>query len=290
MKKKLLEFLYDLLFYSVGAFLFAVSVNVFSAPNEISGGGVTGLAIVINYLIGTPIGMTALLFNIPLFLWGYLKIGKSFVKKSLAATVVTSVIIDLTSGLFLPYTGDLMLACIFGGAFSGVGLGLVFMRGATTGGSDLAAGILKSYKPNLSVGRLILIIDAAIVLISAAAFKNIESALYASILIFISSKVIDAVIYGTGNGNGKLVFIVSKNSREISSRIGKELKRGVTYLRGSGAYSNEQIDVIMCAVYRKEFFKVENIALKTDPNCFIIAGEANDIRGEGFTREANKEL
>lgn len=265
--------------------MYAASVNIFTSPNYISGGGLTGLAIVLNKLFSFPIGLCALVLNVPVFVWGYLRMGADFVKKSLAATVVASLVIDLSTPFMPVYTGDVLLAAVFGGVFSGLGLALVFMRGATTGGSDLMAGILKSYKPALSVGRLLFILDAIVVLISGFAFKNAESALYASIVIFISSMLIDKVLYGTGSGNGKAVFIVSSEYEEIAKQINSTLNRGVTFLSGKGSYRKREVQVILCALYRREFHKIEKLALSIDPFCFIIASDATEIRGIGFTKD-----
>ncbi len=278
-------FLKDILFYVAGSFLYAVSVNTFTSPNSVSGGGVTGIAIILNSLFGSPIGFTALILNIPLFVWGYFRMGFGFIKKSAVATFLSTVIIDMSAPFLPRYTSDVLLACIFGGIFSGLGLSIIFLRDSSTGGSDLAAGILKSYKPNISVGRFIFLLDGIVVLFSGFAFKNIENALYATIVIFISSRLIDVILYGTGSGNGKVVFIVSEKSEILAKEINNTLGRGVTFLSGMGSYSRKNMKIIMCALYRREFFKIERLALKTDPKCFIIAAEAEDIRGKGFTEQ-----
>lgn len=274
---------WDLVCYGAGSLLYAASVNIFTAPNYVTGGGLTGLAVVANKLFGFPIGAATIALNIPLFVWGYLRMGADFVKKSAVATVISSLIIDACAPFLPIYTKDVLLACIFGGVLSGIGLSLVFMRGATTGGSDLAAGILKSYKPGLSVGRIIFALDAIVVITSGVAFKNAESALYATVVIFISSRLIDAVLYGTGNGNGKAVFIVSAKSDIIAKQINISLNRGVTLLNGMGSYSGNSLTIILCALYRREFHKIERLALNIDPHCFIIAADATEIRGLGFT-------
>lgn len=249
-RKQAWELLWDGVAFLAGSFLFAVAVNVFTAPNNIAPGGLTGLATMINYLFGAPIGTTILVFNVPLFIWGVLQINFRFILKTLAATVISSVTIDLTAGLFPPYQGDLMLAALFSGVLSGAGLGLIFMRGGTTGGTDKVANLIGRNFRHLSLGKLVLLVDLVVVLISAFVYRNYESPLYAIINIFVSSKLIDAVLYGADTGTGKMMFIISPKNKEIAQRIMTEISRGVTELRSRGAYRGEEGEVLLCAVRR----------------------------------------
>lgn len=288
-RKQAWELLWDGVAFLAGSFLFAVAVNVFTAPNNIAPGGLTGLATMINYLFGAPIGTTILVFNVPLFIWGVLQINFRFILKTLAATVISSVTIDLTAGLFPPYQGDLMLAALFSGVLSGAGLGLIFMRGGTTGGTDLVANLIGRNFRHLSLGKLVLLVDLVVVLISAFVYRNYESPLYAIINIFVSSKLIDAVLYGADTGTGKMMFIISPKNKEIAQRIMTEISRGVTELRSRGAYRGEEDEVLLCAVRRSEVYKTQDIIRSVDPDAFVIVGDAGQISGEGFKQSHKSE-
>ena len=288
-RKQAWELLWDGVAFLAGSFLFAVAVNVFTAPNNIAPGGLTGLATMINYLFGAPIGTTILVLNVPLFIWGVLQINFRFILKTLAATVISSVTIDLTAGLFPPYQGDLMLAALFSGVLSGAGLGLIFMRGGTTGGTDLVANLIGRNFRHLSLGKLVLLVDLVVVLISAFVYRNYESPLYAIINIFVSSKLIDAVLYGADTGTGKMMFIISPKNKEIAQRIMTEISRGVTELRSRGAYRGEEGEVLLCAVRRSEVYKTQDIILSVDPDAFVIVGDAGQISGEGFKQSHKSE-
>lgn len=272
----------DLLFFAMGSLLDAVSVKMFTAPNHIVSGGVTGLSVVCNYLFHTPIGAIAFLINIPIFLWAIVEIGYKLVAKTFVATLLSSLAIDLVGYVVPPYEGNLMLAAIFGGVLEGVGLALVFTRGGTTGGTDLVARLLGRRFRHLSMGKLMLGVDFVIISIAALAFQSIESALYALITIFVSTRLIDTILYGTDMGNGKMLFIISEKNEEIAQRILIELDRGVTALKSRGLYSGREGEMLLCAVRRYEVSKVYDIVHMLDPNAFVIVGEAGEITGEGF--------
>jgi uncharacterized membrane-anchored protein YitT (DUF2179 family) len=282
------ELLKDLLYYIVASVLCAVSVRMFTAPNHIAPGGVTGLSTVINYLFGFPIGMMSLLLNIPIFIWAILQIGYKLVGKTIVATVFVACAIDLLSIVIPPYSGNPMLAAIFGGFLDGTGLSLVFMRGATTGGTDLIARLLNRRVRFVSMGKLMLCVDFVIVVISAIAYQSIESALYALIAIFVSSRMIDTILYGTDVGTGKVIFIISEKNEQIAREILTDLERGATYLDSRGAYTGRKGEVLLCAARRYEVVKIKDIVRSIDKNAFLIVGDAGEITGEGF-REVRSE-
>ena len=288
LKNKAQEMLVDLLFYAAGSILVAVSVRMFTAPNHIAPGGVTGLSTVINYLSGWPIGAMSLLLNIPIFLWAILQIGYKLVGKTIIATIFVSVAIDALALVIPTYEGSPMLAAIFGGCLEGTGLSLVFMRGATTGGTDLIARLLNRRIRFISMGRLMLCVDFVIVVVSALAYRSIESALYAIIAIFVSSRLIDTILYGTDVGTGKVMFIVSEKSEEIAKEILRDVERGVTFLNSRGAYTGREGEVLLCAARRYEVVKIKDIVRSIDRNAFLIIGDAGEISGEGF-REVHAE-
>lgn len=281
-KEKAIEFIKDIFYFIAGSMIYAVSVNVFTAPNQIAPGGVTGISIMINYVSHWPIGMLSLLLNIPIFIWAIIEIGYKLVGKTMIATVFVSVAIDLTA-MFIPqYHGDHMLAAIFGGILEGIGLSIVFMRGGTTGGTDMVARLLGRHFRNVSMGKLMLTVDMFVVVTSAVVYRSLESALYAVIAIFVSTRIIDAVLYGTDIGTGKLLFIMSEQNDAIAQDILTDMDRGVTVLKSRGAYSGREGEVLLCAVRRYEVFKVKDIVLSYDKNAFMIIGDAGEISGEGF--------
>lgn len=282
MKKKVKSIFLDFLLILLGSCVYAVSVNMFTAPNHIAPGGFTGISMMVNYLFSTPIGVVSFLLNVPIILWAILEIGYKLVLKTVGAILISSICIDLFS-LFLPeYHGDLILVSVFAGVLEGIGLSLVFMRGATTGGTDMIARLLNHKVRFLSVGKLMLAVDGIIILSSAFVFKSLESAMYACIVVFVSTTIIDSILYGTDIGTGKLFFVISPKSNEIAQRIMDEMGRGVTFLKSRGGYVREDGEMLMCAVRRFEIFKIHEIIREEDKDAFVIVGDAGEITGEGF--------
>ncbi len=280
--KKAKKYLLDLLFMLAGACIYSVSVNAFTAPNQIAPGGITGVATMLNYLFSTPIGLVVMLINIPIILWAVVEIGYQLVAKTIVAILLSSVAIDLFSYFLPPYRGDPILVSLLAGVCEGVGLSLTFIRGATTGGTDMLARLLGRRFPHFSMGKLMLFIDGLIVVASAFVFGSIDNAVYACIVIFVSTSIIDAILYGTDVGTGKLFFVMSPRVREIGDRILKELDRGVTYLDSKGGYSEAPGETLLCAVRRFEVYQIHAIIRETDPGAFVIVGDAGEITGEGF--------
>lgn len=269
----------DLLFFFVGSALYALSVNFFTAPNDIAPGGATGLATLANYLFGLPIGVGILLVNLPLFALAIWLLGGSFTVKTIIATVMMSVLVDLTS--FIPhYSGDKILCALFGGILSGAGMALVFLRGGTTGGTDILSRLLRLKWRSIPMGRMILLVDLVVILLAGLVYRQIESALYAIIVIFCSTKVIDSALYGLDNG--KSFLIVSDKNREIAEQIVEKMHRGVTILQGKGYYSDTEKQVLLCTVRRNEAAELSDIVKAADSSAFMIVSDAGEIRGEGF--------
>ncbi len=272
----------DFLFMFIGTSIYALSVNMLTAPNNIAPGGITGIATMLNYLFNTPIGTMILILNIPIIIWAVVEIGYKLVLKTSVAIVLSSITIDVFA-LFLPaYHGDPILVAIFAGVGEGVGLSLVFMRGATTGGSDMIARLLNKRIRFMSIGKLMLAVDGAIIVSSAFVFSSVESAMYACIVVFVATKIIDSILYGTDLGTGKVFFIISKKTEEISDRILNEMDRGVTFLKSRGGYSKTDGEILLCAVRRFEIFKIHQIIRQEDKDAFVIVGDAGEITGEGF--------
>ena len=272
----------DLLFFLAGSVLYAISVDMFTAPNEIAPGGLTGVGTMLNSLFGLPIGTVVLILNIPLFIWGAAVMGWKFLGKTVTATVLVSAAIDILEPFLPAYTGDKMLASIFGGIFIGVGLSLIFIRGGTTGGTDLTARLLNRRRPQMSIGKLILLIDMVVIVAAGLVYGNLESPLYAVVSIFVTTKIIDALIYGTSIGTGKMMFIISDKNEEIADKIINTISRGVTKIKSVCGYSGAPREVLLCALSRSEVYKTYDVIHKIDPHAFIIVGEAGEISGEGF--------
>lgn len=276
----------DVLLYFVSGCIFAVAVRVFTAPNKIAPGGVTGISTMLNYAFGLPIGLVTFLLNVPIFIFSLMEIGYKIVTKTIVASFLTSFAIDWFGSMLPAYKGDPMLAAIFGGLLEGVSLAMVFRRGATTGGTDMVARLLQRHFRHLSTGRLMMSVDVVVVISSAIVYRRIESVLYAVIYLFVSTNVIDEILYGSDIGRGKILWIVTQYPDGISQRIFKEVDRGVTAIHSKGMYSGREGEVLMCAVSRSEVYQVMDLVKDEDKDAFIIAGEAAQIRGEGFRSSA----
>lgn len=282
MKKKTKKWLIDIPLIILGALVYSAGINCFTAPNGIAPGGVGGLATVLSYLSGyrLSIGILFGIMNIPLVIAGFMKLGKSMMLRTLIAVLITTAATDFFSQFFPKYEGDRIIAAVFGGVFIGAGLGLVYLRDGTTGGTDIINKLIQKAKPYLSLGFIMMITDATVVIISILAFGNLESGLYAIIAIFVSSRVMDRLLYG--GKEGKAILIFSEKSEEIGQAILNKTPRGATFLEGKGVYSGEDKNVICCAVHKNEYVKLKRLVHEIDPNAFIITATANEILGKGF--------
>ena len=284
-KNKKSDILKDSAAFIAGSAVYAVSVNVFTAPNGIAPGGITGVATIFNYLFGIPIGLFIFILNIPIFIIGTKKLGFKFLSKTIISTLLLSAAVDGFSAFLPAYRGDKLLACIYGGVLSGTGLALVLLRGSTTGGTDIIAKLFHIKFPYISMGRIILLLDAVVIAFAAIAWHNIENALYAMIAIFTSTLIIDNILGGADKG--KVVLINSRFHGEISREIMSRMGRGVTILQGSGGYTGSERRVIMCAIRRQETARINKIIKLIDKEAFVVTFEAGEILGEGFKRIEN---
>lgn len=276
---------FDYLVIAIGSVIYAISVVSFTSPNNIVSGGVTGISTMLNFLFSFPIGTCIFVLNIPLFIWGAIENGAGFLAKAIVGTAFVSISIDVLS-LFLPvYEGDTILAAIFGGILYGIGLGMIFYRGGSTGGTDIVALNIHKHLPHISRGTVILIADMSILAMAFFVYRSIESVLYAVMTIFVSTRVIDTISYGTSRDNGKLMFIITNNYDKVSDGIMKNIERGVTLLDGEGAYSGEKKRVIMCAVRPQQVYKITSNVKEVDHDAFIIVTTAGTIRGKGFAHK-----
>lgn len=280
MKKQLKNILVDILYFTVGSFVYSFAITCVMAPAHISPGGITGVATVLNYLFSLPVGITALVLNIPLLILGFLKFGVAFIARTAAATVISSLFLDLTAAFIPKIMLEGILAAVFGGLLLGLGLGIVLLRGATTGGTDIAAKLINARFPHISVGRCVLLSDMLVVALTAVVYGNIQSALYSVVALYASSRVMDGLLYGADSG--KMIFAVSLNTEKIAKDIMSELGRGVTVLPAKGAYTGKETGMIVCAVRRHEAGAVHRLIRTADEKAFIMVCEAGEILGEGF--------
>ena len=269
----------------LGCLIMALGLNWFLIPNRIVGGGLSGIGTVLYHLFGFPVGLTVLVMNIPLFLISWKVLGRSFGIKTLIATLLLSVFIDGTAFLSV-LTKDLLLASLMGGGMVGLGLGLIFLEEASTGGTDLVAKVVHKLISFFSIGQILMVIDVQVVILAAFAFSQYELALYAGVNIFVAARVIDAVVIGVNYT--KAAYIISQHSGRISKRILDEMKRGVTELTGKGMYTQMDRPVLLCVLRRRDIPHLKQIVSKEDPEAFVFISDVREVFGEGFSYESKR--
>ena len=281
MKHKVRHFIRSYAVITLGSLIYALAYNIFYAPNLVAMGGLTGLGQVINAVIPVlPVGTTVFVMNVPLFFLGWKFIGGHLLVTSLYSMVVSSVAVDAFALIIDFQPMDQMLAAVCGGALIGLSLGIIFAKGATTGGTDLIARLVKLKLPWISMGNMLLVIDTAVVVLVALAFGNLTTALYGFIAQVVCAYVTDMVLYGLDTA--KVAYIISEKAHEISDSIVGQMDRGVTVLPGKGAYSGENKLVLMCAFKQKEIVNLKEIIFEIDPKAFIIVCDAHEVTGNGF--------
>ncbi len=264
----------------IGCALYAAGFQFFFYPNDIIVGGVTGVAMIINYITGLPVGVLSILINIPLFAVAWKRFGLPFMISSLVGMLLSSSLVDIFALLNLVGAKDLLLASIYGGVIKGFGLGLVYQAAATTGGVDIMAKFVRQRFPYINFGTIILIMDVIVIATFAIVFKKYESAMYAIIAMFIVSRAVDTVLYGIGIS--KVCYIISDKSDLIKTEITQQLQRGVTLLHGEGAYTGTEKKVILCVIKKHQIADIRKLVRSADPQAFFIVTEAKDVFGSGF--------
>lgn len=277
----------DYIIITIASVIYGVAVSLFLDPNSLAPGGVTGIAIIFNRLTGLETGTWMLIINIPILALGTWKFGIRFILSTMYCTALTSVMTNLF-GVLGPITEDPLLAALAGGTLVAVALGLVFKTGSTTGGTDIIVKLLRLKFPHLRTGGLFLLTDAIIVSISAMVFKDMDKALYAGVAVVITSLMLDVVLYG--RDGAKLIYIISDASSQITGRLLEELDIGVTHIQGFGAYSGKEKSVILCAVRKQIYPKVEGIVKEEDAQAFMIVTSAAEIYGEGHKSYFSEKL
>ena len=278
-KNTLLKELWSYFMITIGSLLYALAISLFLDPNSLAPGGVSGISIILSSVTGVETGTWVLLINIPILLLGLWKFGFKFIVSTIYCVIISSAFINLLE----PYgalTNDLLLAAVAGSALLAVGIGLVMKSRATTGGTDIIVKVLRLKFPHMKTGSLFLMIDASIVTVSAIVFENIDSALYAGIAAFLTSTILDIVLYG--RDSAKMIYIISDCAEKIAKRLLADVDIGVTFVRGEGAYSGKDKKVILCVMRKALAPKVEEIVKEEDPDSFMIVTNATEIYGQGY--------
>lgn len=274
------RFLWEILLTVVGTAIYTMGIYFFTAPNHIAPGGVSGIATVVNYLTGFPIGLLNALLNLPLLILGYFHLGKGFILKTLVSVVSFSLFHDSIFTFFPQYVGDHLLAALFGGMLLGAGTGITFIAESSTGGLDISSKVIQKKFPHIKIGAISFISNIIVILFSAYAYQDITAALYAVIAIFVISKVLDAVLYGLDVG--KLVIIVTNKGDEMAQAMIAQSSRGVTKIPSTGAYTEKGNTTLLCAIRQHEYYPLKKLVNRVDNRAFMIVATASEVVGEGF--------
>ena len=272
----------------LGSAVFAFGFAVFLEPNDMNAGGISGLAQVAVELTGLgSVGTLSILINLPLFILGGLKIGKRFFAGSLLGMLLSSVLIDFFSA-FAAFEFEPLVGVLYGGVLCGLGLGIVFVAGTSTGGSDILVRLLKLKYRNVPIGQISMSFDAVVVLLTGLVFQDVTKALYTGITVFICGQVIDAVVYRFDYS--KVALIISPEYEAIAQEIGRKLDRGATFLHGEGSFSHKSTKVVLTAVKKQQVAELKELVMGIDPGAFIIVQEAHQVLGDGFARYSKDSL
>lgn len=278
-KKSKTELLKKYIIISAAAFVYAVGVSLFTDPNDMAPGGVTGISIILSRVLPVSTGTLIMLINIPILIFGVWKFGLGLTISSIYATALISVFTNLLAPLGAA-TDDILLAALSGGVLIAISVGVIFRVGATTGGVDIIIKALRLRFPHLKTGKIFFIMDAMVVTLSGIVFRDINAALYAAISAICTSLVMDLVLYG--RDEAKLIYIISGNASQIAQRLLEDVDIGVTYINGQGAYSGDNKKVIMCVVKKAVSPRAQEIVKQEDPHAFMIITSATEVFGEGY--------
>ncbi len=283
-RNTILRWSFDILIILVGAAVYSLGVHCFISPNNIAPGGATGVAIIISGLSGIQVGTLILLLNVPLIIAGFFLLNKATMVKTLISVAAITVATDLAEAFVPIYSaenGNGIMAAIFGGALMGAGMGLMYQREGTSGGTDILTKIINRFMPEMKLGGIQAALDGVVVLLGLAVYGDINVVLFAVVAIFVQSKFIDVLVYGSQESRFLLIF--SRSPHEIAKKL-IEQPHGVTLLKGEGAYSGEERQVIATAVHRSAYSKVKRIVREIDPKAFVVTTTAGEVFGEGFAK------
>lgn len=268
-------------FFILAALFYAMGISLFLDPNQLAPGGIVGISVILHQFTNISTGTLYFILNVPILILGFMKFGYKVMLDTLFMVVLNSVFTNYFTG-FGPITKEYLLAAIAGSVLVGMGIGIVFRQGATTGGIDIIVKLLRSKFPHMSTGKIFMMLDILVVTISGIVFGNFNLAMYAFIAVVFSSKVVDYVLYG--DDEAKLIYIISNSQKVISERLLNEANVGVTFIQGSGGYSKTSYEVIMCVVRKRLSPKVEEIVKEEDEKAFMIVCRASEIFGEGYKK------
>lgn len=280
-RRKIADYTLMYLKIVLGCAIYAASFRFFIYPNDVVLGGVVGAATIINYLTDLPVGVMTIIINIPLFIFSWRHFGMKFLVSSLVAMLLSSGLMDILEAVKFVATRDPLLAACFGGVIKGFGLGLVYSTTATVGGTDIIAKFLRRKYQYINFSTFILMMDVAIFLIFALLFNKLDSAMYSAICMFITSQVVDLVLYGAVNS--KVCYIITDESVRVKEAITDKLHRGVTYIHGEGAWSGQQKNIILCVIKRNQIVELKKLVRNIDERAFMIVSDSREVFGKGFT-------
>lgn len=278
-RKKAFKMVWDYVMITVFSLTYAVGISLFLDPNNLAPGGVSGISIMLSRITPIPTGTWILVINVPILVLGLWKFGVKFLISTIYCTIVSSAFVNMFS-TFAPLTTDKLLAAAAGGTIMAISMGMILKAGATTGGVDIIVKVLRLKYRHLKTGNLYLIMDAVVVALSGIMFRNLETALYAAVAIFVSSVVMDTVLYG--KDGAKMIYIISDHPKQITERLLADLDIGVTALQGEGAYSGKEKKVLMCVMRKPLAPKAQQIVKEEDSEAFMIVSDATEIFGEGY--------
>ena len=262
---------------AIGIYNFALNANFPVA-------GFSGMAIILYHLLGIPVGAGTILLNVPVEVFCYKFLGRTFFLKSVKTTIISSILMDYVSPLLPVYDGDRLLAALCMGVLTGLGYALIFMRGSSTGGQDFISMSIKKVKPHMTLGVITFVLDMLTILLgSVLVFKDVDGFIYGLIVTYLMATVMDRIMYGIDEG--KMTLIVTDKGREVSGKIDEYLDRGSTIIKGTGSYTGQEKDIVMCASNNKEMYTIKRLARQVDPKSFTIIMESNEVVGEGFKEE-----
>lgn len=288
MKNKIWSTLLDVIKTAIGCALFALGFDLFLMPGGMNAGGLSGLAMILVHVTGLgTVGVVSALMNVPLFILGGMKIGKKFFLGSLMGMLFSSVFIDLFAALPVPQV-EPMIGALYGGLVCGIGLGFVFAAGVSTGGSDIIVRLLKLKWRHVPIGVISMCFDACVAVLTGIVYREVSSALYTGIAIYITGKIIDMVVYSFDYS--KVALIITKEYEQVAQVISDKLERGATYLYGEGTYSRKETKVVLTAVKKQQIAELKELVVNIDPDAFIIVQEAHQVLGDGFIRYSKDAL
>lgn len=283
MLQRVKQFGFNLMVDIAGGILAGIGIYNFAAKAEFPLAGISGIAMIFYRLFDIPMGMMAIILNIPIVLCTYKMLGRSFFLRSLQSLVVTSVVLDYVVVLLPVYSGERMLAAVCTGVFSGLGYALIFMNHSSTAGMDFVTMAIRVKHPHLSLGRVVFMLDIAVVLLGGAIFKDADATIYGCVITYLLSTVMDKIMYGIDAG--KMTLIVTEQGRQVADCIDRYAGRGATIWKGKGAYSGVEKDIVMCACNNKQMYEIRRKVKEIDEKAFTIIMESNEVVGEGFKKE-----